>query len=481
MCAKTCGGYLTVYVALTLGIILSLCLALIEGVRSNAIQMQAICVSDIATDSVLAEYHRELFLQYNLFFVDTSYGTPYASAVNTKNRLQYYLDKNVDYDDVQQMDFLYKDFLAISFENLELEGAHLATDAAGEVFQRSAIKAMKEEYGIAAVEEILSFLSKAMDSGYLEEDLEKKRQQVSEEIESYRQMVFYKAEENAMTPEIQNPMEMIGNMQATGILSMCLPDRELSASAINPSVLISHRKEVPSDVRIGSYLSQGELTIFEKVLLREYFLRYAGNYTKEKPESFLKYQVEYVVAGKNSDQENLSMVIRSMLGIREAANVAHIYSCEEKKMAAKALGTVLSAALMIPEAAEVFSAGVVLAWGFMESVHDVKVLTSGGRIPFCKTDENWHTDIDSIWTGLEGDISEELGESYEDYLRLLLYLQDSEELTYRFMDLCEMDIRLTPGNALFRMDACANYFLVSVDVVSRYGYQYEMNREVSYK
>lgn len=478
---RMCGGYLTVYVALTLSVILSLCLALVEGVRTGAIQMQAVCVCDIAGDSILAEYHRELFEQYNVFFVDTSYGTKYTSEVNTKNRLQYYLDKNVDYEQVRQLDFLYKDFLALSFENLELNGVHFATDACGEVFQKSAIEAIKEDCGLATIEEILTFVTKATESGYLNEDTEAKRQQTSDEIEAYKAKYFQLQQAPSATIEITNPIAYAGSMQAGGVLNMCLEGNEVSANTIEPAMYISNRKETAEKVRSGSYLSKGELTVAEKILLREYFLRYAGNYTEEKPESVLKYQAEYLIAGKSSDCDNLAATIRRILGIREAANVAHIYASEEKTAVAKVLGTALSAALLIPEAAEVFTVGVVLAWGFMESVHDVKVLTSGGKVPFSKTAQSWHTDIDNIWQGIDGAASPVTGETYKDYLRLLLYLADSGELTYRFMDLCEMDIRLTPGNENFRMDACANYFEVSMDAVSRYGYQYEMSRVICYQ
>ena len=51
-------SYLTVYLTLTLTLILSLCLALIEGVRQNAIFLEAECVTDIGLNSIFAEYHR---------------------------------------------------------------------------------------------------------------------------------------------------------------------------------------------------------------------------------------------------------------------------------------------------------------------------------------------------------------------------------------------------------------------------------------
>ena len=76
-------GYLTVYVALTLTVMVSLCLVLIEGVRRHTIAFESECVMDIGMDSVLAEYHRVLLERYGLLMVDTSYGTDYPSYYNT--------------------------------------------------------------------------------------------------------------------------------------------------------------------------------------------------------------------------------------------------------------------------------------------------------------------------------------------------------------------------------------------------------------
>ena len=58
-------GYMTIYLALTLGVMISLCLALIEGCRYRGICLETECVMDIGMDSILAEYHRELLFLWN--------------------------------------------------------------------------------------------------------------------------------------------------------------------------------------------------------------------------------------------------------------------------------------------------------------------------------------------------------------------------------------------------------------------------------
>ena len=63
-------GSLTVYLSLSLSLILSFVLTVIEGARISVIRMEAECVADIGMNSVLAEFHRELLEQYDLLFVD---------------------------------------------------------------------------------------------------------------------------------------------------------------------------------------------------------------------------------------------------------------------------------------------------------------------------------------------------------------------------------------------------------------------------
>ena len=88
---KTQSGYITVYLTLTFAIILSLLLALVEGAAMGAARLQAELVADLGMDSIFAEYHRELFSQYGLLFVDDSYGTKKGSLSKVEKHLAEYM------------------------------------------------------------------------------------------------------------------------------------------------------------------------------------------------------------------------------------------------------------------------------------------------------------------------------------------------------------------------------------------------------
>lgn len=87
-------GYITVYLSLVTGILLSLLLTVIEGVRMHTIRTQTECVMDMAMDSALAEYHREMLEQYELFFIDMSYGGTSPAFSNTEEHIRNYMNMN---------------------------------------------------------------------------------------------------------------------------------------------------------------------------------------------------------------------------------------------------------------------------------------------------------------------------------------------------------------------------------------------------
>ena len=68
------------------------------------------------------------------------------------------------------------------------------------------------------------------------------------------------------------------------------------------------------------------------------------------------------------------------------------------------------------------------------------------------------------------------GLTYEEYLRIMIFMENQDVRTFRAMDIMEMDIRRTAGNARFCLDGCFDTYQADMSVVSGFGYQYEMSR-----
>ena len=202
----------------------------------------------------------------------------------------------------------------------------------------------------------------------------------------------------------------------------------------------------------------------------------------EKEKKALDYELEYLLTGKDSDIVNLSGVVDTLTGIREAANALYLFTDEEKCAEAEVVAWVVCGLLEVPQLVDLLKASILLAWSFAESLHDVEVLLQGGKIPLMKTADTWYYSLANALTGFQlTELAENKGGlSYEDYLRILLMLTNEDTLTKRAMNLVEANIRLTPGNKEFRLDGCYVKAEAFVRVNSAYGYCYEITRQKGY-
>ena len=149
---------------------------------------------------------------------------------------------------------------------------------------------------------------------------------------------------------------------------------------------------------------------------------------------------------------------------------------------AEALALVLALLALNPELQEVLKIAILFAWAYLESVLDVRALMKGQRVPLMKTADTWKTSVQGILSpsSQQAEDNGKGGFSYDDYLRVLLYLESAGTKNLRLMDVMEMDIRKTSGNAGFRMDACIDAFHVQTAVTGAQGYAYETQQEFGY-
>lgn len=474
-------GYLTVYAALTLTVMIAMCLALIDDVRRNTIALEVECVMDIGMDSVLAEYHRELLRRYGLFMVDTSYGTDYPSFYNTEQHLREYLSRNLSYEDCHQLSFLYRDLLGMKLEDLQIVKVSLVTDNGGRAFQHRAAECMQSRLGLDAAGELLEWLEVVEGYALLEQNVESQLDKTSEQIQGHDDVERQIGEEEWIKIPVPDPTWPVQEMRRQGILKWVVEDpSQLSTETIDPQQYISNRA-ARGEVNHGSAGELEELQLLDNIFLLEYFLAYAGRYGAPMEDSLLQYQAEYLLFGNACDQENLRQAASRICGIREAANVVYLMGNSTKKGEVETLATILSGAIALPELEPLFETALILTWAYLESLYDVKTLLAGGKVELLKTDKSWHYSLVNIWNpSVEGQNTGGNGLSYEDYLRILLYFQSPDTLTMRFMDLIEMDIRRTPGNEYFRMDGCIDGLEAEAAIRSGYGYTCAIRREKRY-
>ena len=470
---------MTIYMTLVFSILIPLLFTIIEGARINASKVQLECVLEMGMDSVLAEYHRELFDQYGLLFIDTAYGGETGSLEKTKEHLLTYMDYNLK----PQKGLLMignRDFYRLRAENVEFTEAYRATDQDGEVFKRMAISYMLQKYGISYVQDISRTITIAESNHIFEHDILEENDSTQAKINAI-ELPENMEGEDWQEIEIENPTEGINQFRSQGLLPIVC-SKPISGRTINPQLYVSERNLVEGN---GVWEKWEEHNSFEELLLlNEYFMLKTGNYLNEKDSRVLQYQTEYLIAGKENDTDNLKSVVNRLLLIRGGANSVYFFTDETMKAEAETAAAALSCVLLMPELQEVFQAAIIAGWIYAESVNDLKLLLDGYKVPLIKMKGDWNLSLEASMnisaTTIGNSLHKDEGMGYEDYLRLLLYITDGKTKTFRMMDLIEMELRKTKGSENFCMDNCIAAFQLQAVFKSDYGYYFLMKRENGY-
>lgn len=485
-------GSVSIFLVLAFTVILSLLLTLIEGARQNAIRLKAECAFDLAIQSVFAEYNRELLEQYELFFIDVTYGNG-GNIHALEDHLKGYITDNVKLTETYG---IVKDLTAVYPLSVTVDNYSLATDEQGEVFRRQAVGYMKNLYGTDYLKEIQNELAVVSDAHLMDRDITSERLANQSAIDNFEIPPKKKdgKEDEWEEVEIDNPADAVNATR--GILTLVIDtDTPVSTAVINPANYVSGR-----ECNVGNGCAGREKTAgTDELIFDEYLLQFYGYYTAPKEEGNLRYQLEYLLMGKDNDIENLKAVVNRLLLLRETANVTYLFSDHAKMAEAEALAASVCAAVALPELTELVKISLLFAWAYAESVYDVKRLLKGGRVPIVKTTETWHyslsgmlqytqdgsaevieaaaEDADTVGAS-DGTIAD--GLSYKDYMRIFLALEGSRQKTERAMDVIEMDLRLTEGNAGFCMDRCVDRISATAHLASNYGGSFEITRGFYY-
>lgn len=473
--SKQTEASISIYLALVFTIILSFILLIIEGARENAIRMKAECAMDLSMSSVFAEYNRQLLEQYDLFFIDTSYGQEGASPERVGEHLKIYLEDNFR---IGKDLGIIKDLLSLRVEEVNVTDYSLASDQGGILIKRQAVSYMKDLYGLSYLEELQRQLNTIESKSLFTRDITGERLANQSAIDNFEIPPKQVGEDQWEEVELNNPAD--GVNAARGVLALVIDgESQLSSSGVNLSNYISTR----TCNRGNGLAGRDKLGISDEWIFNEYLIRKCGSYTNPKETGALQYQLEYILIGGDNDVENLKAVVNRMLLLRETANVVYLFSDSGKVAEAEALALAVTSAIALPELAELVKISLIFAWAYAESVYDVRMLLQGGKVPLIKDSETWHYSISGMLDFASDttiDAKNSRGISYEEYLRVFLAMENVEIKTNRAMDIIEMDVRKCPGNTYFRLDTCVDYIQAEVLTSSGYGFNRSITRSYYY-
>lgn len=450
-------GSMTCAMSLLLLVIISLLAACIQSSRVSCARSQAANAMGAAMYSLFAQYDRDLLEDYHLFFLDSGYGDSRPNLAQV----------------IAQTETFALPILSSGLTNCELDtcgitGFRLASDGKGKAVKAQILRYMKDNLGTKGIQLIKDRFNQNVEAMEEQEEIQEgglEEAPIEEEVPM-----------EDISPS-NNPLEIIENIRSHGFLGLVLPDGgTVSEKSVEAESLLSFRE---LEQGMGALpLSQGKSAVTDKLLIQEYILDSLSFYTQESHPGTLEYQVEYVLGGKDTDRENLQYVVNRLLLIREASNIAFLYTDPQKRAELQACASALSLLLLIPEGMTLVQGVLAAGWAYIESICDVKTLLSGGKVPLTKDNGSWKTHLNHLST--EDASSASAGLDYRDYLFLLLSFSSEDRLTFRCMDMMEQNIRAKEGRANFSFDACLDAVSMNFLISGPEGQQWQGERFYTY-
>lgn len=494
-------GSITVFFSLFMAVFLLLTEAAFHAVQVQGGRVQAEAGMEEGLYSVFAAYDRELFERYHVFFVDSGYNSQQMQMGNL-----YQIVENCVQESYAAGNFV----TGIQGENIwkssvntgAVTGYTLATDQNGQAFASQAAAYMKDTAVIQGIQLLYGqFQQQTRDVEGWEQGtlLERTRnaqetyqnavdnkdaKQQETDVENQEQPASVqeeKKEEKVQVPDdFVNPLDIIRALRKEGVLGLVLPSgQEISDESFTDRLSERQQASGMGALSCGS----GTDSITDQFWFIEYMMQHLECYGESKTSDGVHYQLEYAIAGKDTDRANLESVVKRLLVLREAANLAYIMQDAASQAKVHELALVICASVGLPALESVVSLAIDAAWAFGESVLDVKQLLAGGKVALYKTSGSWLLSLNNLSKISEilknGVDTQQSGLSYKEYLRLFLMLSKNNQRIERTMDVVEETMRHIEGKDNFYLDQCIGHMEMQIEVNCA-GKQYTIKREYGY-
>lgn len=463
-------GVITVWMALTLSVFLAVTGVLLDFARAQCVSYRLAAAASSACESVFAGYSRALLGRYHLL----------ARNIDSEETLQ---EETAGYLSPRRKGHRrYGDLTAFRIDSADWSECVYMTDENGAVFRKMASDAMTDGAGgilVSSWKERLG-LNRSDTAKAAEESAGKDSFHVSDVLQDYDEVMEAEEEPEAPgdgtaggggteepeasgdgtagdaadaedggkeePPEISGQgrkiLERLENLKGAlsrGLMGLLVPEgKTISAASVPSGGLPSSLSAGAKGRHVRASGGSGN-----PILFREYLMRNMTCFTTEgtgRP----AYEIEYLIAGKNSDDRNLQSVLIRLFFLRVSCNTMTIMKTPAMH---KAVGD--AAVLCMGWTGSVtLTAGMTgllaAAWAAAESISDIRSLLADGRIPLLKTAGQWRlgfAGFDSVLKESTGVQDETDGLSYGDHLRILLYFAPDRVLSYRGMDVIDWNVR----------------------------------------
>lgn len=429
-------GEMTAFLALIFILLISFAGSLMESVSIQSAKNYRRADMNRAVESVFAEYQKEMLEEFDLFILEGSYESGSYSKDRIMDRLSYYGAGNMEHS-IKRMEII--------------------TDRGGAPFLEQVNQWVKHKYGLDKLDGLLGEAQ-----NWKSQSEEAKKFQKEEENQNQTLEDLLKENEQQLPAE-DNPLNTVSGLKNSPLLNLVMPkEKTVSAKSVELSSMVFHRS---LEEGYGDFQDVSDGTGASSLALGVYLLEhFQSAVSKEESDtgasaSALEYELEYILGGKGSDRENLEYVVQRLLAIRVVPNYIYLQSDSAKKAEARAMALTLCTLLAVPAITEAVMQALLFAWAFGESVVDIRALLDGRKVPLTKDRQSWQLQLSALSRlGEEGEWNSgqdsEKGLDYTDYIRILLFLQNTGQTARRSLNLMEQKLRTEKGFTWFRADYC---------------------------
>ena len=417
---------ITVFFSLLSVVFLGASFAVIEAVRVAGARAACANASSLGLWSVFSEYDNVLLEDYGLFAVGGGGGEESGPEECLRPKLERYIreNENVTADMSGKLPGILMDPWKISATQLSISRYALLTDRSGEYYYQQAVEYMRKTAWANAMGKLEAIYSDSQGIRQAESEYEAERKSSGEEMKTFGEDIqnakkelgtdtggtssgdtgsgsivilaegedaekLKKAQEEG---EKKNPLEKIRSLQKRDILELVLGKKKVSEKTLDRNSLYSKRRSKQGGLALDA--KRGGRA--DDLLFCEYLLDHFRNCSDRFDSSVLSYQVEYLIAGKYSDQANLKKIAKRLLFLREGMNYAFLVTDPSCNAQISALAMTVLGWTGKPLLIEAFKHALLLAWAYGESLFDVRILFQGGRVPLKKSEASWNVPIDRL-------------------------------------------------------------------------------------
>lgn len=409
----------------------------------------------------------------------------FSSALTDLKNAQSEIESALE--DIRQASEAYYESTQSALEavnGLEADLENMAQDLSSDVYESLAkqLSALKEQssdtetdyYGVAANEEVLEEyismiesledLFEQLDGSLTEENAAEYMEVISEYQKVFEDFDLSRLGVDSETESVQTEstsvLSFITGLVGKGVTAYVKED--ISEKTTDLSELPSVQADISGSDEDEDL---SELSA-NRIIFGQYVLSHFGNAVSVRDDTALEYEAEYVIGGKSSDLENLKVVVGKLVTLRSGLNLISLMQDTDKMAEIETLAAAMAGFTGMPLLTKAAELLIMSAWSAAEAIADVKALLEGQKVPAIKDSDEWSLTIEGFknFNGKDLEtVSCDDGLGYEDYLRVLLAMQDPETQYFRTMDLIQMDICLNE-NEEFKMADC----MESVEVTAYY-------------